>query len=76
MLLSTLKLRPQPSKVHVKARWAISMMMRNTERTLTLFAGVTVQVDLQIAAFISLRMMQGGEIHTFKLLGRLKPFPQ
>lgn len=43
---------------------------------LTLFAGVTVQVDLQIAAFISLRMMQGSEVHTFKLLGRLKPFPQ
>jgi hypothetical protein len=41
-----------------------------------LFAGVTIQVDLWLAAFIRLRMVQDIEVHTFKLLGRLNPFPQ
>jgi hypothetical protein len=56
-------------------------MMRNVvnercEWILTLFAGVTIQVDLWLAAFIRLRMVQDIEVHTFKLLGRLNPFPQ
>jgi hypothetical protein len=57
------------------------MMMRNVvnercEWILTLFAGVTIQVDLWLAAFIRLRMVHDIEVHTFKLLGRLNPFPQ